>query len=295
MLEAPSEGNILYRPETTCFFRKVPQIAFAFDPFDAFLSSVPYREEFSCGSLTMFRTASRLSIRSYSTNGKYILPAVKGEPFLHYPPGSPERALLEAELKKVRNEVVEIPVVINGKEHWTGDTFVQTMPSDHRHTLAKIHRATPQLMDEATNVALKARKEWAMMPFEHRAMIFRKAADLIAGKYRSRMNAATMLGTGKTVWQAEIDSAVETVDFLRQNTVYAQEIYSVQPALNSPNTWNRLEYRELEVVSHEPAYPHDIVRSPSLLLITLIRRALSSLFRRSTSAQLGPICPRRQP
>lgn len=84
------------------------------------------------------------------------------------------------------------------------------------------------------------------MPFEHRAMVFRKAADLIAGKYRPRMNATTMLGTGKTCWQAEIDSSVETIDFLRMNPVFAQDIYNVQPPLNSPNVWNRLEYRELE-------------------------------------------------
>lgn len=174
------------------------------------------------------------------------LPSLKGEPFLHYAPGSSERTLLQKAIDVVKSEVVEIPVVINGKEHFTGDVFYQTMPSKHSHKLAKIHRATPALIQEAIDVANKSRKEWASMPFEHRAMIFRKAADLIAGKYRPRLNACTMLGTGKTVWQAEIDSAVETIDFLRMNPVFAQDIYSVQPPLNSPNTWNRLEYRELE-------------------------------------------------
>ena len=175
-----------------------------------------------------------------------LLFLVVGEPFKHYAPGSPERPLLEAALKRVKSEVVEIPCVVNGKEYFTGDTFFQTMPSNHGHKIAKVHRATPDVIKEAIATANSARREWAAMPFEHRAMIFRKAADLIAGKYRPRLNAVTMLGTGKTVWQAEIDAAVETIDFLRMNPVFAQEIYNVQPPLNSPNTWNRLEYRELE-------------------------------------------------
>jgi len=124
--------------------------------------------------------------------------------------------------------------------------MIQTMPSDHQHKLAIIHKATPEIIQTAINTAIEAKASWANMPFEHRAMIFRKAADLIAGKYRPKINAATMLGTGKTCWQAEIDSAVETIDFLRLNTTFAEDIYKVQPPLNSPNVWNRLEYRELE-------------------------------------------------
>lgn len=146
----------------------------------------------------------------------------------------------------MKSEVVEVPCVVNGKEYYTGDTFFHTMPSDHGHKIAKVHRATPQLVQEAIKVANAARRDWATTPFEHRAQIFRKAADLNGGKYRSRINAVTMLGTGKTVWQAEIDSAVEACDFLRLNTNFAEEIYNVQPPLNSPNTWNRLEYRELD-------------------------------------------------
>lgn len=120
------------------------------------------------------------------------------------------------------------------------------MPSNHGHQLAKVHKATPVLIQEAIRVSQEARREWARMPLEHRSMIFRKAADLFAGPHRARICATTMLGQGKTVWQAEIDAAVETADFLRLNTKFAQDIYDVQPPLHSPGVWNRLEYRELE-------------------------------------------------
>lgn len=188
---------------------------------------------------------SSVSKRSLS-NATFRLPVAVGEPFKHYAPGSTESHLLKEALKSAKSEVVEIPCVIDGKEHFTGDTFYQTMPSDHGHKLALVHRATPALVQEAIKVAQNAKRDWAMMPFEHRAMVFRRAADLIAGKYRPRLNAVTMLGTGKNVWQAEIDSAVETIDFLRLNTNFAQGIYDTQPTLNSPGVWNRLEYRELE-------------------------------------------------
>jgi len=179
-------------------------------------------------------------------NGRFALPPAKGEPFLHYAQGSLERLALEKALRQVKGEVVDIPCVIDGKEYFTGDVGIQTMPSNHGHTLAKFHKATPQLIQDAIAASARAKSDWASMPFEHRAMIFRKAGDLIAGKYRPLICASTMLGTGKTVWQAEIDAAVETIDFLRLNTTFAQDIYNVQPPLNSRNTWNRLEYRELE-------------------------------------------------
>ena len=197
----------------------------------------------------MFSSAGKLVARrslSAISNGRFALPIPKGENFLHYAPGSAERLALEQALRQVKSEVVEIPCIVNGKEFFTGDVHAQTMPSNHSHTLAKFHRATPQVIQEAIVAAAVAKADWASMPFEHRAMIFRKAADLIASKYRAQLNASTMLGTGKTVWQAEIDSAVETIDFLRLNTVFAQDIYAMQPSLNSTNTWNRLEYRELE-------------------------------------------------
>jgi 1-pyrroline-5-carboxylate dehydrogenase len=194
----------------------------------------------------MLMKTGRTSSKRYYTIGNFKLPAIAGEPFKHYSPNSPERIALVKELTATKSEVVEIPCIVNGKEYYTNDTMIQTMPSDHQHKLAIIHKATPEIIQTAINTAIEAKASWANMPFEHRAMIFRKAADLIAGKYRPKINAATMLGTGKTCWQAEIDSAVETIDFLRLNTTFAEDIYKVQPPLNSPNVWNRLEYRELE-------------------------------------------------
>ena len=183
-------------------------------------------------------------LRRFVSNGR--LPPPLGEVCKTYERGSQERVALEAALRDCKSSVVEIPCVINGKEYYTNDVQVQTMPSDKKHVLAKFHRATPAVVQEAIAASKEAKMHWATMPFEHRAMIMRRAGDLIAGKYRARLNACTMLGTGKTVWQAEIDAAVETVDFLRLNTHFAQEIYAMQPPLHSPNTWNRLEYRELE-------------------------------------------------
>lgn len=184
--------------------------------------------------------------RLFSSSGRFTLPQLVGEPFKHYAQGSIERNALEIALKSMKHEVVEIPCVVNGKFFFTGDVSYQVMPSNHSHKLAIFHKATPDVINEAIKTSQVCRKDWANLHFEHRAMVFRKAADLIAGKYRYRLNSATMLGTGKTVWQAEIDSAVETIDFLRMNPVFAQEIFNMQPPLNSPNTWNRLEYRELE-------------------------------------------------
>eukprot|EP00605_Chrysophyceae_sp_TOSAG23-4_P000327 GSChrysophyteH1.ASY1.ANO1.372.1 assembled CDS len=181
-----------------------------------------------------------------SNIGRFRMPAVAGEPMRHYPPGSTDAAGLAAACKKIRSEVVEIPCIIDGEEYFTGDVFEQTICSDHQHVIARVHRATPELVQKAIDVTNSARKEWASLPVEHRLMIFRKAADLLSGPHRFPVMASTMLGQGKTVWQAEIDSSVETIDFFRLNTGYVHDIYDVQPPLNSPNTWNRLEYRELE-------------------------------------------------
>lgn len=221
---------------------------------------------------------SRGSRRLFSSGwgGHFKLPTITGEPMLNYAPGSPERARLVDALKQGRSECVEIPCVVNGKEYFTGDTFFQTMPSDHGHKIAKVHRATPDLMQLAIKTANESRQEWASMPFHHRAMIFRKAADLTAGKYRARINAVTMLGQGKTAWQAEIDSAAESVDFLRVNTSFAEDIYNVQPPLNAPGVWNRLEYRELEgfVLAISPfnftAIGCNLVAAPALMGNTVL-------------------------
>ncbi len=220
--------------------------------------------------------------RYFSGMGRFKLPAPKGEPFRHYPPGSAEANELAAACRKVRSEVVEIPCIVNGKKYFTGDTFEQVVCSDHKHVLAKVHRATPEVVQEAIKASNSARKAWAAMPAEHRMMIFRKAADLLAGPRRYEVMAATMLGQGKTVWQSEIDAAVETIDFLRLNTQFAQEIYDVQPPLNSPNVWNRMEYRELEgfVLAISPfnftAIGANLPTSPALMGNTVLWKPAST-------------------
>lgn len=156
------------------------------------------------------------------------------------------------------------------------------MPSDTKHVLARFHKATPEIVQEAIRVSQEARQEWASFPFEHRAMVFKRAGDLIATKYRGRIMAATMLGTGKTVWQAEIDAAVETIDFLRLNNKFAEMIYSVQPPLNSPNCWNRMRYRELEgfILAISPfnfcAIGANLCASPALMGNTVLWKPAST-------------------
>ena len=189
----------------------------------------------------MLRSAIRMS-----NVGRFQLPKIAGEPMRSYAPGSADAAGLAAACKKIRGEVIEIPCVVDGEEYFTGDVFEQTICSDHGQVIANVHRATPEIVQKAIEVSNSARKEWAALPTEHRLMVFRKAADLLSGPDRFPIMAATMLGQGKTVWQAEIDASVETIDFFRLNCSYVQDIYDVQPPLNSPNTWNRLEYRELE-------------------------------------------------
>ena len=127
--------------------------------------------------------ASRLAARrGFSTIGRFQLPAVVGEPFRHYPPGSEDASKLAAACAETRGEVIDIPCVVNGKEYFTGDVMTQTMPSDHGHVLANIHKATPEIIADAIKTAEANRLEWANMPFEHRMSIFRKAADLVAHK-----------------------------------------------------------------------------------------------------------------
>ncbi|TSI03690.1 aldehyde dehydrogenase family protein, partial [Lysinibacillus sp. BW-2-10] len=141
--------------------------------------------------------------------------------------------------------VVEIPVIING-QNITTDTVKQVvMPHDHQHVLANYSQAGEQELRDAIEAAMAAKEAWANMPWEHRAAIFLKAADLISGPYRDVMNAATMLGQSKTAIQAEIDSAQELVDFLRFGVDYANQVYSIQPA-SMKNVWNRTDYRPLD-------------------------------------------------
>lgn len=171
---------------------------------------------------------------------------IANEPFLHYAPGSPERAKLREEVTKLENTVHEIPCFVNGKAVYTGNVQEQRNPSNHDHLVCKFHTCTPELLNEAIEGALEAKKKFEAMPLETRLAIFKKAADLLSTKYRAELCAAVMCGTGKNVWQAEIDASVETIDFWRIGAAYAEEIFAMQPPINDFGVWNRLEYRPLE-------------------------------------------------
>ncbi len=178
-------------------------------------------------------------------NGNPVLPRPANEPVLSYAPGTPERAEIQAELAAQAGQVVDIPLVIGGKEIRTGDTFDVVMPHDHGHVLARAHRAGPREISAAVDAALEARRAWAATRWEDRAAVFLKAADLLSGPWRQKLNAATMLGQSKTVFQAEIDSACEVIDFYRFGPHFAERIYDLQPH-SGRGVWNRMEYRPLE-------------------------------------------------
>jgi 1-pyrroline-5-carboxylate dehydrogenase len=173
------------------------------------------------------------------------VPLPENDPNLSYRPGSPERAELKARLAAMAGEVIDIPIIIGGREIRTGDTGTVVMPHDHAHVLATWHKATPALAAEAAASALEARREWASWSFEDRAAVFLRAAELLTTTWRSTLNAATMLGQSKTAYQAEIDAASELVDFWRFNVAFAQELIDEQPS-SSHGVWNQSEYRGLE-------------------------------------------------
>ncbi len=178
-------------------------------------------------------------------NAYFTVPAPVNEPVLSYLPGSSERKGLKEELARQSAQILNIPLIIGGKEYYTEKTNTVVMPHDHGHVLAKCAVAEEQHFKLAVDAALEARNTWESLSWEHRAGIFLKAAELISGPYRYKMNAATMLGQSKTVYQAEIDSACELIDFLRFNVYYAAQIFSQQPN-NTKGVWNRLIYRALE-------------------------------------------------
>ncbi|MEZ5016221.1 MAG: L-glutamate gamma-semialdehyde dehydrogenase [Flavipsychrobacter sp.] len=167
------------------------------------------------------------------------------EPVLSYAPGSPERAALQDAVAELKSKEVDIPMFINGKEVRTGDKKEIRPPHETKHLLGYMHAGTGEHVQQAIDAALAARKKWAATPWEHRAAIFMKAADLLATKYRYKMNAATMLGQSKNAFQAEIDSACELIDFLRFNVHFLSNIYNEQP-LSVDGIHNRMEYRPLE-------------------------------------------------
>ena len=178
-------------------------------------------------------------------NGIPIMPRPKNEPVFGYGPGSPERAKLKAALAELSSRELEIPLVIGGKEVRTGKMGDCVMPHAHQHRLATYHQAGPEEVEAAIEAALAARQEWANMPWEQRAGIFMKAAEILSNEKRYLLNAATMLGVSKTPVHAEIDSACELIDFWRFNVSYMEDIYRQQPN-STPLSWNRLEHRGLE-------------------------------------------------
>lgn len=178
-------------------------------------------------------------------NAVFNFPLPANEPVKSYLKGSPERVALEAELKRQSSIELDIPLIIGGKEVRTGNTGKVVMPHDHAHVLATYHKAGPEEVRMAIKAALDAHEEWAELDWTVRASIMLKIADLLAGKYRAVINAACMLGQSKNFYQAEIDSACETIDFLRYNAAFASKIYGIQPK-SGPNQINSVEYRPLE-------------------------------------------------
>src|SRR5436189_1375017 len=172
-------------------------------------------------------------------------PEPRNEPVKDYAPGSPERAELQKRLRELERDRIEIPLVIGGKDIKTGSTFEAVEPHNKKHVLADVHSGGPEQVQQAVDAAREARNDWARMPWEDRAAIFLRAAELLAGPWRATVNAATMLGQSKTAHQAEIDAACELTDFWRFNVEFMTRIYKEQPN-SAPGTWNRMQYRPLE-------------------------------------------------
>ena len=164
-----------------------------------------------------------------SFNGRRNVPTPVNEPPRAYAVGSRERDEIKARLATMSDERIDIPIIIGGREIRTGRTIQAVMPHDHHHVLADAHQPTESEVQHAIDAALAARHDWAAWPWEDRAAVFLKAAELLTTTWRPTLNAATMLGQSKTVFQAEIDAACELIDFWRYNAAYAQELYSEQP------------------------------------------------------------------
>jgi 1-pyrroline-5-carboxylate dehydrogenase len=209
------------------------------------------------------------------------VPQPVNDPNRSYAPGTPERAELKARLKSMAAEKIEIPLIIGGREIRTGRTQQTVMPHDHRHVLAEYHLASAEHVEQAIAASLEARREWASWPWEERAAVMLRAAELLATTWRSTLNAATMLGQSKTAFQAEIDAASEMVDFWRFNAYFAQELYTEQP-VSSPGMWNMMEYRALEgfVYAITPfnftAIGGNLTTAPALMGNTVVWKPASS-------------------
>jgi 1-pyrroline-5-carboxylate dehydrogenase len=180
-----------------------------------------------------------------SAPGIFAPPSPVNEPVRSYEPGSPERAELEARLQEMEQERVHVPLVIGGKDVSTDETFEAVMPHRKSHVLADVAKGGPEHVAQAIDAARDAHADWSRMPWNERAAIFLRAAELLAGPWRQTLNAATMLNQSKTAHQAEIDAVCELIDFWRYNVDYLVRIYSEQP-YSPTGTWNRMEYRPLE-------------------------------------------------
>jgi len=180
-----------------------------------------------------------------STHASFRPPSPHNEPIHDYAPGSPERARLQLRLEQMRNDRPEIPLVIGGRDITTGTTKQAVMPHDKEHVLADVHQGTAEHVQMAIDGSAKAWKDWSRWPWEERAGVLLRAAELLSGPWRDTLNAATMLGQSKTAHQAEIDAACEAIDFFRFNVEFMTRIYAEQP-ISSQGIWNRMEYRPLE-------------------------------------------------
>ena len=216
-----------------------------------------------------------------SFNGRRVVPTPVNDPPRSYAVGSPERAEIKTRLATMADERIDIPIIIGGREIRTGRTTQAVMPHAHRHVLADTHQAGEAEIQQAIDASLAARHGWAAWPWEDRAAIFLKAAELLTTTWRATVNAATMLGQSKTVFQAEIDSACELIDFWRYNAAYAQELYSEQP-VSDHSMWNQLEYRGLEgfVYAITPfnftAIGGNLPTAPALMGCTVVWKPASS-------------------
>jgi 1-pyrroline-5-carboxylate dehydrogenase len=223
--------------------------------------------------------AGSMSIAAFA--GLRRVPQPVNDPNRSYAPGSTERADLKARLKTMAAEKLDIPLVIGGKEVRTGRTAQAVMPHDHKHVLADYHLAGPEHVQQAIAASAAARREWGSWPWEDRAAVMLRAAELLATTWRSTINAATMLGQSKTVFQAEIDAASEMIDFWRFNAYFAQELYGEQP-ISGPGVWNQMEYRPLEgfVYAISPfnftAIGGNLTTAPALMGNTVIWKPASS-------------------
>jgi len=215
-------------------------------------------------------------------NAVINIPVPVNEPVYSYAPGTPERAKLKAALKEMSAEKIEIPLIIGGKEIRTGKLGKVVMPQNHQHVMAEYHMAGEAEVKMAIKAAMVAKQEWATLRWEERAAIFLKAAELLSGKYRYKINAASMLSTGKTAFQAEIDAACELIDFLRFNVYYAQQIYQEQPLYSSKGLWNYVQQRPLEgfVLAVTPfnftAIAGNLPTAPAIMGNTVLLKPASS-------------------